>query len=202
MFSLVRALSNRVGPPGRTAKECPDAPSLENSQNRVLRRGIGHIPLPCRLAFTYVRLRAKSARLGNLRWLPSLRSRMIPRLTATGCRCGKASRVCAVYGRGFRDACFRAMELITILNRCHHFRGFVYQHARFSADHKRIEVSVRPRKGSATICSRCHQTARPVVAKMNKALDEVRAPRKPAACSAKGALRFYGSPAGYSSNAT
>jgi hypothetical protein len=24
---------------------------------------------------------------------------------------------------------FRAMELITILNRCHRFRGFVYQHA-------------------------------------------------------------------------
>jgi hypothetical protein len=27
---------------------------------------------------------------------------------------------------------FRAMlQLITILNRCHHFRGFVYQQARF-----------------------------------------------------------------------
>ena len=51
------------------------------------------------------------------------------------------------------------MELITILNRCHRFRGFVYQHARFSADQKSIEVSVRPRKGSAAICSRCHQTA-------------------------------------------
>jgi hypothetical protein len=35
----------------------------------------------------------------------------------------------------------RAMELITILNRCHRFRGFVYQHAYFSADQKRIEVS-------------------------------------------------------------
>ena len=52
-----------------------------------------------------------------------------------------------------------AMELITILNRCHRFRGFVYHHARFSPDHKRIEVSVRPRKGSAGICSRCHQPA-------------------------------------------
>jgi len=50
------------------------------------------------------------------------------------------------------------MELITILNRCHHFRGFVYQHARFSADHNSIEISVRARKGSAAICSRCHQT--------------------------------------------
>ena len=51
------------------------------------------------------------------------------------------------------------MELITILNRCHRFRGFVYQHAHFSADKKSIEVAVRPRKGSAAVCSRCHLTA-------------------------------------------
>ena len=51
------------------------------------------------------------------------------------------------------------MELITILNRCHRFRGFVYQHARFSADKKSIEVAVRPRKGSAAVCSRCHLPA-------------------------------------------
>jgi transposase len=50
-----------------------------------------------------------------------------------------------------------AMELITILNRCHRSRGFVSQRARFSPDHKSIEVSVRPRKGSAAICSQCHQ---------------------------------------------
>jgi hypothetical protein len=40
------------------------------------------------------------------------------------------------------------MELITILNRCHRFRGFVYQTAHFSADRKSVEVAVRPRKGS------------------------------------------------------
>jgi transposase len=51
------------------------------------------------------------------------------------------------------------MELTTILNRCHRFPGFVYQHARFSPDKKCIEVSVRPRKGSAAICSRRHQPA-------------------------------------------
>src|SRR5207302_8249253 len=51
------------------------------------------------------------------------------------------------------------MELITILNSCHRFRGFVYQHAYFSADKKRIEVAVRPRKGSAAVCSRCHLPA-------------------------------------------
>jgi transposase len=51
------------------------------------------------------------------------------------------------------------MELTTILNRCHRFRGFVYEHARFSADKKSIEVVVRPRKGSAAVCSRCHLPA-------------------------------------------
>jgi transposase len=51
------------------------------------------------------------------------------------------------------------MELITILNRRHRFRGFVYQYAHFSADKKSIEVAVRPRKGSAAVCSRCHLPA-------------------------------------------
>ena len=51
------------------------------------------------------------------------------------------------------------MELIRILNRCHRFRGFVYQHAHFSADKKSIEVAVRPRKGSTAVCSRCHLPA-------------------------------------------
>jgi hypothetical protein len=51
------------------------------------------------------------------------------------------------------------LQLITILNRCHRFPGFVYQHARFSSDHKSIEVDVRPRKRSAAVCSRCHQLA-------------------------------------------
>jgi hypothetical protein len=51
------------------------------------------------------------------------------------------------------------MELITILNRCHRFRGFVYQHAYFGADKKSIEVAVRPRKGSAAVCSRYHLLA-------------------------------------------
>ena len=52
-----------------------------------------------------------------------------------------------------------AMELITILNRCQRFRGFIYHHANFSPDHKSIEISVRPRKGSTAICSRCHLPA-------------------------------------------
>jgi hypothetical protein len=60
---------------------------------------------------------------------------------------------------GFAATPIRAMELITILNRCHHFRGFVYQQAHFKADKKCIEVAVRPRKGSAAVCSRCHLPA-------------------------------------------
>src|SRR5881394_3945952 len=60
----------------------------------------------------------------------------------------------------FADVRLRAMELITILNRCHRFRGFVYHHARFTPDHKTIEISVRPRKRSPAICSRCHLPAR------------------------------------------
>jgi transposase len=51
------------------------------------------------------------------------------------------------------------LQLITILNRCHRFPGFVYQQARFSSDHKGIEIAMRPRKGSAAVCSRCHQPA-------------------------------------------
>jgi transposase len=59
----------------------------------------------------------------------------------------------------FVNVRFPAMELITILNRCHRFRGFVYRQARFTADHKSIEISVRPRRRSAAICSSCHQPA-------------------------------------------
>jgi hypothetical protein len=49
------------------------------------------------------------------------------------------------------------LQLITILNRCHRFAGFVYHQAQFSSDHKSIEIAVRPRKGSRAVCSRCHQ---------------------------------------------
>jgi hypothetical protein len=36
-----------------------------------------------------------------------------------------------VFRRGFAANRFRTMELITILNRSHHFHGFVYQRACF-----------------------------------------------------------------------
>ena len=53
----------------------------------------------------------------------------------------------------------RAMELLTILNQCHRFRGFVYQQASFAADRQSIEITVRPRTGSKAVCSGCHQPA-------------------------------------------
>ena len=66
----------------------------------------------------------------------------------------------AVYSGTSRRRHFHFMlQLITILNRCHRFPGFVYQQACFSSDHKSIEIAVRPRKGSTAICSRCHQPA-------------------------------------------
>jgi hypothetical protein len=34
------------------------------------------------------------------------------------------------------------MELLTTLNRSHHFRGFVYRHTRFSQDRKRVVLVV------------------------------------------------------------
>ena len=51
------------------------------------------------------------------------------------------------------------LQLITILNRCHRFPGFVYRQARFSSDGKSIEIAVSPRVGSKAVCSGCHQPA-------------------------------------------
>src|SRR5580692_6422910 len=51
------------------------------------------------------------------------------------------------------------LQLITILNRCHRFPGFVYRQARFSADGRSIEIAVSPRMRSKAICSGCHRRA-------------------------------------------
>ena len=51
------------------------------------------------------------------------------------------------------------MRLITLLNHCHHFPGFVYAKARLCPENSTIEVYVRPRRGSKPICSGCHKPA-------------------------------------------
>ncbi len=51
------------------------------------------------------------------------------------------------------------LQLITILDCCHRFPGFVYRQARFSSDHPSIEIAVLSRKGSTAVCSGCHQPA-------------------------------------------
>lgn len=47
------------------------------------------------------------------------------------------------------------MRLISILNQCHHFPGFVNETARLCAESKSIEVDVRARHGSKGKCSCC-----------------------------------------------
>jgi transposase len=51
---------------------------------------------------------------------------------------------------------FLAMRLITLLNHCERFPGFVYVKARL-AEQRTIEIDVRPRRGSKPLCSICHQ---------------------------------------------
>src|SRR5277367_2610222 len=53
--------------------------------------------------------------------------------------------------------CFFVMRLISILNQCHHFPGFVNETARLCAKSQSIEVEVRARHGSKGKCSSCHQ---------------------------------------------
>jgi transposase len=49
------------------------------------------------------------------------------------------------------------MRVITLLNHCHHFPGFVYENARVTPDSKVIEIDIRPRCGTKPVCSGCHQ---------------------------------------------
>ena len=51
------------------------------------------------------------------------------------------------------------MQIITLLNQCYRFRGFVYQHVRLSPDRRSLQVRIRPRVGSPAICSGCHRPA-------------------------------------------
>ena len=51
------------------------------------------------------------------------------------------------------------MRLITLLNHCQHFPGFVYEKARLCPESSIIEIHVRPRRGSKPVCSGCHKPA-------------------------------------------
>ena len=53
--------------------------------------------------------------------------------------------------------CFFVMRLISLLNHCYHFPGFVNVVARLCEHNKSIEVEVRPRVGSKAKCSICHR---------------------------------------------
>lgn len=61
-----------------------------------------------------------------------------------------------VWRKGCGCGVVRAMRLVTVLNRCYHFKGFVYEEARFCPDRKdAVEVRVRAREGSRPYCSGC-----------------------------------------------
>src|SRR3974390_2070140 len=49
------------------------------------------------------------------------------------------------------------MRLITLLNHCEHFSGFVYEKARLCQHSRTIEIEMRPRRGSQPVCSGCHE---------------------------------------------
>jgi hypothetical protein len=51
------------------------------------------------------------------------------------------------------------MLITTLLNRCHHFPGFVYEQARLADEGDSILIPIRPRKGTPAICSGCHHPA-------------------------------------------
>jgi len=53
--------------------------------------------------------------------------------------------------------CFFAMRLISILNNCHHFPGFVNESAKMYVESKSIEIDMRARVGSKPVCSCCHR---------------------------------------------
>jgi hypothetical protein len=54
---------------------------------------------------------------------------------------------------------FAPMRLITLLNHCQHFPGFVYEKARLCPESSTIEIHVRPRRGSKPVCSGSHKPA-------------------------------------------
>mgnify|MGYP001574961555 CR=1 FL=1 len=50
------------------------------------------------------------------------------------------------------------MQIKTVLNRCHHFKSFVYGKQYFGDDGSTLHVDVASRKGSKAVCSGCGRT--------------------------------------------
>ena len=59
------------------------------------------------------------------------------------------------------DFAVEPMQLITLLNHCQRFPGFVYERARLDAPNQTIEIDVRPRRNSKPVCSGCQQRGSP-----------------------------------------
>ena len=49
------------------------------------------------------------------------------------------------------------MRLITLLNHCERFSGFVYEKARLCQESRTIAIKMRARRGSKPVCSGCHE---------------------------------------------
>ena len=47
------------------------------------------------------------------------------------------------------------MQLQTILNKVQKFKGYVYENVTLSQDGKKLDVHIRPRRGSCPTCSDC-----------------------------------------------
>jgi len=75
------------------------------------------------------------------------------------------------------------MLVTRVLNQCHHFPGFVYGQARFSADNQSILIPIRPRRGSRATGSGCHRPA--------AGYDQARTPRHFAFMGIWGFLVFF-----------
>src|SRR5438045_786793 len=80
------------------------------------------------------------------------------------CRSGQSLANASLLAEGIIGdcpiVCLAAAMLVTrLLNACHRFPGFVYEHARLCEQSKTIEIQVRPRRGSKARCSGCSQAA-------------------------------------------
>ena len=75
------------------------------------------------------------------------------------------------------------MLVTRVLNKCHHFPGFVYGTARFSGDGQSILIPIRPRQGSRATCSGCHRPA--------AGYDQFRTPRQFEFMGIRGFLVFF-----------